>query len=200
MGFKRCPGSSAFAQPRIEIVKCPSCGGDAEVWSDEPTGTCLGCGCSVTRTTTQSCLDWCKYSRECLGDEKYKQYQTLKASMRKQALVAAATDRFSWGKRQQNEAWEALERAEQLLQTQDDADPNVVLATVMIRLGCDGTPSGSSIKAVHAVARELLESLDYPSGFVEKVCKLVAPDSSDPDPDAATVQAAMLRPSENEGD
>ncbi|MBT7701349.1 MAG: hypothetical protein HN700_13730 [Verrucomicrobia bacterium] len=181
-------------------MKCPSCGGDAEVWSDEPTGTCLGCGCSVTRTTTQSCLDWCKYSRECLGDEKYKQYQTLKASMRKQALVAAATDRFSWGKRQQNEAWEALERAEQLLQTQDDADPNVVLATVMIRLGCDGTPSGSSIKAVHAVARELLESLDYPSGFVEKVCKLVAPDSSDPDPDAATVQAAMLRPSENEGD
>ncbi len=192
MGFRRCPGSSAFAQPRIEIVTCPSCGGDAEVWSDEPSGTCLGCGCGVTRSSTQSCLDWCKYARECLGDEKYKQYQTLKASMRKQALVSAAADRFGWGKHQQNAAWKALERAEHLLQSRADADPNVVLAAVITRLGCDPAPSGSSIATVQAIARELLESLDYPRGFVERVCALVAPTESVSDPDAAVVHAAML--------
>jgi hypothetical protein len=170
------------------------------VWSDEPTGTCLACGCSVTRTSTQSCLDWCKYAQECLGDEKYKQYQTLKASMRKQALVAAAADRFDWGKRQQNEAWEALERTEQLLRAQPEADPNVVLATVIIRMGCDGTPSISSIESIQTTARELLESLDYPGGFVERVCTLVAPAGPDPDPDAATVQAALLQPADDKGD
>ena len=44
MSFKRCPGSMAFAQPKIEIVRCPHCGDDAEVWTDEAEGKCRKCG------------------------------------------------------------------------------------------------------------------------------------------------------------
>jgi len=68
----------SFTQPKIELVRCPHCGEDAEVWSDESDGKCAKCGQKVCRTTTQSCIDWCKYARECLGDEEHKRYQDMK--------------------------------------------------------------------------------------------------------------------------
>jgi hypothetical protein len=34
-------------------------------------------------------VDWCKYAKECLGDEKFKKYGEMKAVMRKPALMAA---------------------------------------------------------------------------------------------------------------
>ncbi|MBL7077939.1 MAG: hypothetical protein ISS31_10775 [Kiritimatiellae bacterium] len=193
MSFKRCPGSSALAQPRIEIVKCPACGGDAEVWSDEPSGTCTACGATAMRTSTQSCLDWCKYARECLGDEKYKQYESMKATVRKEALVAVASDRFGWGKRRLNSVWQLLERTEQRLRSCSEADPNVVFASVVIGFGCRGTSSGRSAEAIHAIARDVLGKLDYPPGFVEDVCELVAPADADApaNADASVVREAL---------
>ena len=79
MSLKMCPGSTAFAQPKIEIISCQYCDGDAEIWSDEPEGKCLSCGKMVTRVNTPSCLDWCKHAKECLGDEKYEKYLATKA-------------------------------------------------------------------------------------------------------------------------
>ena len=90
MCFKRCPGSMAFAQPKIEIVRCPHCGDDAEVWTDEAAGKCRKCGRPVCRTVTQSCIDWCKYARDCLGDEGHKKYQDMKTRLRKETLLQAA--------------------------------------------------------------------------------------------------------------
>ena len=193
MSFKRCPGSSSFAQPSIELVPCPSCGGEAEIWSDEPTGTCDACGRTITRTSTQSCLDWCKYARECLGEEKYKQYQNLKSTVRKEALLSAASDRFGWGRQQLNAAVLLMERAEELLRDRPEADPNAVIAAVVLRLGCGKAPAGTSAESSQEVARAVLEGLDYPHGFVEKVCMLLTPTGHDAsnDPDAATVREAL---------
>jgi ribosomal protein S27E len=60
MGLKRCSGATAFSQPKIEVVPCPDCGTDVEVWSDEATGQCPSCSRTVIRTATQSCVDWCR--------------------------------------------------------------------------------------------------------------------------------------------
>jgi hypothetical protein len=87
--MKKCPGSLSFSQPKPDIVKCPDCGTEVEIWSDEATGSCPSCSKSVIRTVTQSCVDWCKYAKECLGDEKFKKYGEMKAVMRKPALMAA---------------------------------------------------------------------------------------------------------------
>jgi len=88
MSFKRCPGSMSFTQPKIELVRCPNCGDDAEVWSDEADGKCAKCGHTVCRTTSQSCIDWCKYAKECLGDEEHKRYQDMKTRLRKETLLS----------------------------------------------------------------------------------------------------------------
>ena len=86
MSFRRCPGSAAFMQPKIELVRCPQCQQDVEVWSDEADGTCDSCGITVVRTQSQSCVDWCRYARECLGEEKFKQYRETKSAVRKEAV------------------------------------------------------------------------------------------------------------------
>ena len=68
-----CPGAQQFRQPHPENVVCPFCGEDVEIWSDEFSAACPQCGKTVSRGG-QSCLDWCKAARECVGDETYKKY------------------------------------------------------------------------------------------------------------------------------
>jgi hypothetical protein len=92
--MKRCPGSMSFTQPKPEIARCSGCGSEVEIWSDEATGVCPGCSGTVFRSETQSCVDYCKYARECLGADKYKQYGEMKTAMRKPALLAAMEEYF----------------------------------------------------------------------------------------------------------
>lgn len=182
MSFKRCPGSTAFAQPKIEIVRCLHCGGEAEVWSDEAEGACPKCGQTVIRTNRQSCVDWCKYARECLGEEKYKKYQDTKSCLRKEALLRAVQNSFGWDEKRKQHAKTALRYAEAILKEQPAADPNIVVATIVLSVACErdtdsGAPPGTSGPSAEAGARgsqAVLEELNYPHGFVKQVCELIA--------------------------
>ena len=69
-----CPGSERFKQPKPEYLKCPSCGEEVEIWSDEAQATCHKCKARVSRKDSTSCLDWCKYAKKCIGTEKYNTY------------------------------------------------------------------------------------------------------------------------------
>ena len=165
MSFKRCPGSMAFAQPRIEIVRCPHCGDDAEVWTDEAEGKCRKCGQAVIRTATQSCIDWCKYARDCLGDEGHKKYQEMKTRLRKETLLQAA-DLHLPDEPQRKQARARVEAAEQLLRREVAADPNVVLAAAALLDVGRVTPAHA---AAPATAAGILQELGYPEGFVKEV-------------------------------
>ena len=61
---RTCPGLDNLLRPKPEFIKCPHCGGDVEIWTDENEGVCINCGAKVSRKT-QSCLDWCKYADKC---------------------------------------------------------------------------------------------------------------------------------------
>jgi hypothetical protein len=170
MSFKRCPGSMAFSQPKIELVRCPYCGNDAEVWSDEADGTCANCGLTVCRTATQSCIDWCKYSRECLGDEEFKRYQNLKTRLRKDALLKAVEARLSDPEKLVFTKLIVMQ-AEQLLSKEPAADPNVVLAAAALVTGCAGQGGGAD--DTEATADTVLHALGYPEGFIKEVCAIL---------------------------
>lgn len=45
-----------------------------EIWTDEVKAKCPKCKKSVVRNGGATCLDWCKYAKECLGEELYKKY------------------------------------------------------------------------------------------------------------------------------
>lgn len=76
-----CPGSQKFKQPRPESITCPGCREELEIWTDEFEIKCPKCKKIVKRQEGQNCLDWCKYAKECVGEEVYKDY--LKSKKRR---------------------------------------------------------------------------------------------------------------------
>jgi transcription initiation factor TFIIIB Brf1 subunit/transcription initiation factor TFIIB len=77
-----CPGAKLFKQPEPDQIKCPFCRQEVEIWTDEAKATCLDCGSTVTRKQRQSCLDWCKFAKECVGEDLYRKYLKDKALSR----------------------------------------------------------------------------------------------------------------------
>jgi transcription initiation factor TFIIIB Brf1 subunit/transcription initiation factor TFIIB len=63
-----CPGSKIFKQPQPENIVCPNCKREIEIWTDESRVKCACCGNIATRKIGQSCIEWCKYAKYCVGD------------------------------------------------------------------------------------------------------------------------------------
>ncbi|MEI6564090.1 MAG: hypothetical protein WCO42_07275 [bacterium] len=173
MSFKRCPGSMSFTQPKIELVRCPHCGEDAEVWSDEADGKCSKCGHTVCRTATQSCIDWCKYAKECLGDEEHKRYQDLKTRLRKETLLKAG-EAYLMDEQQKSHARDRAAFAEQILSRESAADPNVVIAaSVLLAVNRTVPAGGDQAVASASLVSDILHELGYPEGFIKEVSGIV---------------------------
>lgn len=68
----KCPGQDS-RKLRSAIYKCPNCGADVEIFSDELKFRCRKCGQYVYRDKTPSCIEWCASARQCLGEEKWRQ-------------------------------------------------------------------------------------------------------------------------------
>ena len=67
-----CPGRKEIREPKPEDIKCRHCGADVEIWSDEVETKCKSCGNTVTRLIGPTCLDWCAFAKECVGENKYR--------------------------------------------------------------------------------------------------------------------------------
>jgi NADH pyrophosphatase NudC (nudix superfamily) len=66
----RCPGAVNLITPTLTIKKCPRCGEEVEVFSNDISVKCSRCGFLVYNEI-ESCIQWCKYARECVGEETY---------------------------------------------------------------------------------------------------------------------------------
>ena len=66
MNFK-CPGQDA-RNLRVSLYKCPECGANVELFSDESRIKCQKCKSWVYHQKSQSCAEWCSSARKCLGD------------------------------------------------------------------------------------------------------------------------------------
>jgi len=74
-----CPGAKLIRQPMPEEYPCPNCGEMVEIWTHEFKARCPKCGTTVFREATPSCVEWCQYARQCVGDEVYERYMQEKA-------------------------------------------------------------------------------------------------------------------------
>ena len=70
--YSRCPGQDS-RNLRAELHKCPNCGYEVEIFSDEIKVKCYKCGKYVYREKTPSCIEWCASVRQCLGEERWRQ-------------------------------------------------------------------------------------------------------------------------------
>jgi DNA-directed RNA polymerase subunit RPC12/RpoP len=66
--FSRCPGAAGFAEPIPEPIRCPHCGREVEIFTNEQSMKCYFCGGTVSRKSLPSCLDWCKYADLCRAE------------------------------------------------------------------------------------------------------------------------------------
>ena len=64
----KCPGQDK-RNLKIELIVCPKCGYQAEIFSDEMKIKCPKCRSLVLRKKLPSCADWCKSAAECLGNK-----------------------------------------------------------------------------------------------------------------------------------
>jgi len=67
-----CPGSIEIRKPKPEDIRCRHCGEVIEIWSDEVEVRCKHCSKITSRFLGPTCLDWCAFAKECVGEEKYK--------------------------------------------------------------------------------------------------------------------------------
>ncbi|MBU0709811.1 MAG: phosphohydrolase [Candidatus Omnitrophica bacterium] len=70
MSFK-CPGQDE-RHLKAEIIQCPECGYKVEIFSDEVEVRCPKCKGLACRDRLPSCVDWCKYARKCVGEDKWR--------------------------------------------------------------------------------------------------------------------------------
>ncbi|MDR0469445.1 MAG: hypothetical protein LBH09_05675 [Peptococcaceae bacterium] len=74
-----CPGAAMLrGAPSIKIKICPECGREIEIFSID---THIVCECGfIAYNDTQSCIQWCAYARECVGDTIYNAFMESKIS------------------------------------------------------------------------------------------------------------------------
>ena len=68
--FEQCPGASNIRTPTIELKTCPKCSTEIEMFSSDMQMDCPKCGFTVYNDL-ESCIQWCKYAKECVGEEVY---------------------------------------------------------------------------------------------------------------------------------
>ncbi len=66
-----CPGQDG-RNLKVSLHKCPNCGNEVEIFSDETRIKCRKCGNDVYKDNVPSCVEWCVKARECLGEERWK--------------------------------------------------------------------------------------------------------------------------------
>ena len=77
-----CPGSASLRRNiTLEIRTCPQCGADVELFSSDHKATCDGCGFVVFKDV-QSCIQWCRLGKECIGEEAYARFVADHPGMR----------------------------------------------------------------------------------------------------------------------
>lgn len=68
--FDRCPGADDIRTPTLKVKKCPECGQEVEIFSTDLQVQCPKCAC-IIYDDLESCVQWCKYAKECVGEELY---------------------------------------------------------------------------------------------------------------------------------
>ena len=91
MIFSGC--QSASRTPTIILKKCPQCGSEIELFSVDTEMACEKCG-FVVYNDTLSCVQWCKYARQCVGDEMYEHMMKVAEEQKKRRAAEKAAKRI----------------------------------------------------------------------------------------------------------
>jgi hypothetical protein len=176
-----CPVAKNLKTPSPENIRCPFCFYELEIWTDEVKAKCPSCKKTVIRKQKQSCLDWCKYARDCLGDSAYKSYIENKHISIKELLLKEIEAYFGNDLKRINHAKQVMDYANELLK-EEDADWRIVIpASVLHDVGIKIAEEKYGCPAAHyqesegpAAARRILLNLGFKKEDIEEICQIIA--------------------------
>lgn len=71
--MNKCPGQAERKISSQSII-CAVCQYPVEIFSDEIQTRCPKCKKLVYQKILPTCIAWCQAARECVGEEKWKQF------------------------------------------------------------------------------------------------------------------------------
>ena len=74
--------------PTIIEKICPNCGAEIEMFSIDTEMACEKCG-FVAYNDSLSCVQWCKYAKECVGEEMYEARMKIAAQQKEERRKGA---------------------------------------------------------------------------------------------------------------
>lgn len=182
MNFDFCPGSKKIKQPEPKIIKCNSCNAEVEIWTDEIQAVCPSCkNTIICLDEGASCLEWCKYAKECVGEQAFDKFMQNKAVTIKQKLLKELEEYFETDTKRINHAKNVLNFAEELLR-QEKADWNIVIpASILHDVGIKAAEEKYGSAAGHyqekegpEIARKILLKMGFKKEDIEEICQIIA--------------------------
>lgn len=176
-----CPGSKTIRQPLPEFIKCPFCSQELEIWTDEIKAVCSQCKKTVMRDQATSCLEWCSYAKECVGDQVYDNFMKNKSVSIKEKLLKELEDYFAEDIKRINHAKKVMGYAEELLR-QEKADWYIVIpASILHDVGIKAAEEKYGSSAGHhqekegpAIARKILLKIGLSKKNIDEICEIIA--------------------------
>jgi predicted RNA-binding Zn-ribbon protein involved in translation (DUF1610 family) len=173
MDHQFCPGAKVLRQPQPEMFDCPSCGEEVEIWTDEIRGLCHNCGRAVFREGYMSCLEWCKYGQDCVGEEAYDRYMKNRAVGLRRKLLEGIQGHWGENASQIQFAEQVLSWSEEILKD-EKADWHIVIpASILHNIGSDDEAEGLQ------TAKDILLRSGLMSEEIEKICRIIEHGPSD---------------------
>ena len=82
--------SGCQGKPQTTIIEktCPRCGETIELFSIDTSMACEKCG-FIAYNDTLTCVQWCQYARQCVGDEMYERMMEIAAQQKRQKELEA---------------------------------------------------------------------------------------------------------------
>lgn len=169
----KCPGAKLMRQPEPENFKCPSCGYEVEIWTDEISAPCRNCSRVVTRFKDMSCIEWCKIARECIGDAQYASYMKSRVKSVKQRLLTDLGERFGPDRRRMEHAKTVLRYAEEVL-SREGGDSHIVIPAAILHDIGPGDEVGSPGWSGEEETRKLLLGEGLQMEHIDEICGIIA--------------------------
>lgn len=180
MSFE-CPGAKTFRNPQPEFIKCPFCGNEVEIWTDEIKMNCSKCKRTVTRDQDMGCLDWCKYAKECVGEDAYDNYIRNRHVVIKSKLFEELEGYFGEDKKRIAHAKKVTGWVERLLQAEEGDWRIVMPAGVLHDVGIKQAELKYNSSAGHyqekegpPIARDILLKLGLQKEDIGQICEIIA--------------------------
>jgi len=176
----KCPGQDRrFIS--AEALKCAACGYEIEVFSDEIKIRCPRCRGLVYRETLPSCVDWCRYAKDCIGEQAYNNHLQNKAVTIKQKLIEELVRHFGKDAKRIAHAKKVMQFAEELLR-RETADWHIVIpASILHDVGIKAAEEKYGSAAGHyqekegpEIARKILLKTGLKKEDIDEICGIVA--------------------------